>query len=74
MEINKNNGKNFTVLNISLKIIEKLRSVIESTGRITNRELDGLCSLLIIDQLNFFHQAKGEILRYMKDYDIFSVN
>jgi len=74
VEINQNNGKNFIVLNISLKIPEKLKSVIESIGRITGREVDDLCSLLIIDQLKFFQQSEGEILRFMKDYDIFSNN
>lgn len=73
MESNKS-GNDFTILNVALKIPEKLKQVIESMARITNRDLDDLCSVLIIDQLNFFHQAKGEILRYMKDYESFSEN
>lgn len=40
LEINQNNGKNFTVLNVSLKIPEKQKPVIESVGRFTNREFD----------------------------------
>lgn len=72
LKIDQNNGKNFTVLNVALKIPEKLKSVIESIGRITGREIDDLCSLLIIDQLNFFRQSEGEVLRYMKDYDTFT--
>ncbi|KKN06489.1 hypothetical protein LCGC14_1076810 [marine sediment metagenome] len=64
LEINQNNGKNFTVLKVSLKIPEKLKPVIESIGKITGREVDDLSSLLIIDQ----------ILRYLKDYDTFSKN
>lgn len=74
MKINQNNGKNFAVLNVSLKIPEKLKSVIESIGKIAGREIDDLCSLLIIDQLKYFKEDQGGILRFMKDYDIFSNN
>lgn len=45
MGINQNNGNNFAVLNVSLKIPEKLKPVIESIGRITGREIDDLCSI-----------------------------
>lgn len=41
---------------------------------ITDREIDDQCSLLIIDQLKFFHQSEGEMLHYMKDYDTFTEN
>ena len=74
MEINQNNGKDFTVLNISLKIPEKLKPVIESIGRITGREVDDLCSLLIIDQLKYFKEDQGAILDYMKGYETFIRN
>ncbi|MFX1570408.1 MAG: hypothetical protein ACFFCV_18760 [Promethearchaeota archaeon] len=74
MNKNLNNETEISVLNISLKIPEKLTPVIESLCRITDRELDDLCTLLIIDQLNFFHKSEGEILRYMKDSDTFRKN
>ena len=69
MKITQNNGKNFTVLNVALEIPEKLKSVIESVGMITNRTIADLYSLRIIDQLNYFRQSEGEILHFMKDYD-----
>ncbi len=74
MRINQNNGNNFAVLNISLKIPEKLKPVIESIDRIIGREIDDLCWLLIIDQLKYFKEDQGAILDYMKDYEVFSQN
>ena len=74
MNSKKSSGKNFTILNVPLKIPEKLRLVIKSIGRITGREIDDLCSLLITDQLNYFRQSKGEIFRYMKDFKSFNEN
>ena len=64
LDINQNNRKNFTVLNVSSKIPEKLKVFIESIGGITSRGIDDLNSLLIIDQ----------VLRYIKGYDTFSKN
>ena len=39
VKINKNNGKNFIVLNVAFKIPEKLKSVIKSMERIIGREI-----------------------------------
>ncbi len=74
MESNKENENDFSILNVALRLPAKLRPVIESMWRITDRELDDLCALLIIDQLNYFRQAEGELLRYMKDCNTFSRN
>lgn len=74
MEINQNYSLKFTISNVSLKIPEKLKTVIGSLCRITDRELDDLFSLLIIDQLNYFKEDYRAILQYMKDFEIFNKN
>lgn len=74
MEINQNYSLKFTISNVSLKIPEKLKTVIESLCRITDRELDDLFSLLIIDQLNYFKEDYRAILQYIKDFEIFNKN
>lgn len=78
---NKNNDgsqkilqENEEYLNVALRIPKELIPVMKSLCRITDRELDDLCTLLIIDQLSFFHKSEGEIFRYMKNFDTFSKN
>ena len=66
--------ENFENLNVALRIPKLLNPIIQSLCIITDRNRDDLCSLLIIDQLKYFKDTPEAILRFMKDYFIFSVN
>ena len=65
---------NFENLNVTLRIPGLLKPVINSLCKITDRNNDDLCTLLIIDQLIYFKDTPEAILRFMKDYLIFSEN
>jgi hypothetical protein len=66
--------KNFENLNVALRIPKLLGPIIKSLCRITDRGRDELCSLLIIDQFNYFKDNPEAILEFMKDFENFEKN
>ena len=74
MDIKQESDLNFTTINLAFKIPAKLKPVVESLCRITGRNRDDLCSLIIIDQLKYFKDNPEAILRFMKDYTPFTEN
>ncbi len=67
-------GYDFNSLEISLKLPKIIEPVIDSLCRITDKDRNDLCSLLIIGQLNYFKDTPEAILRFAKDYFVFSDN
>lgn len=60
-------GYDFNSLDISLQLPKIIEPVIDSLCRITDRDRNDLCSLLIIDQFNYFNDNPEAILRFAKD-------
>ena len=72
--IEKKAIENVENVSIMLKIPKLLVPVMKSICRITDMELDDLCTLLNIDQLDDFKNDYGIILQYMREFDTFHEN